>query len=68
MKRTLIFTLTALLLVVLGTILYLNFESNEANNSTELISQNVSSSSRIQRLMMAKSITRKHLSMCLIRM
>ncbi len=46
MKRTLIFSLIGLLLVVLGTILYLNFESNEANNSTELISQNVSSSSR----------------------
>ena len=50
MKRSLIFSLIGLLLVVLGTILYLNFESNEANNSTELISQNVSSSSRTNSL------------------
>lgn len=46
MKKTLIFSLTSLLLVVLGTILYLNFESNEVTDSSELISRNVSSSSR----------------------
>lgn len=47
MKRTLIFSLTGLLLIVLVTILYLSLESNVANNSTGL---NASSSSRTNSL------------------